>query len=115
MRQIAGRAPGQGAVKGTNGLLRDPAFADGLQAVGARGLSFDPQVTPERYDLMARVLERKPPMGPRTDTLKPCSASLRRSKPRRQHDPPQTDGADPPARCSINWRLTSRVGSRHSL
>jgi hypothetical protein len=103
MRQIAGRAPGQGAVKGTNGLLRDPAFAEGARAVGARGLSFDLQVRPERYDRMARVLERKPLMVPRTDTLKPCSASPRLSKPRRQHDPPQTDGADPPARCGTNW------------
>lgn len=103
VRQIAGRASGQGAVKGTNGLLRDPAFAEGLQAVGARGLYFDLQVTPESYDLMARALERKPLMGPRTGTLKPCSASPRLSKHRRQHDPPQTDGADPPARCSINW------------
>ena len=60
VRQIVGRAPGEDAATGTNALLDDPAFADGLREVGARGLSFDLQLIPELYDQMARVLDRAP-------------------------------------------------------
>lgn len=60
VRQIVGRAPGEDAVTGTNALLDDPRFAEGLRVVGARGLSFDLQLIPELYEVMARVLDIAP-------------------------------------------------------
>jgi len=60
VRQIVGRAPGEDAVTGTNTLLETPAFAEGLRAAGARGLSFDLQLIPELYEGMARVLDSAP-------------------------------------------------------
>jgi len=60
VRQIVGRAPGEDAVTGTNDLLNDPRFAEGLRAVGARSLSFDLQLIPELYEGMARVLDLAP-------------------------------------------------------
>lgn len=60
VRQIVGRAPGEDAVTGTNALLDDPRFAEGLRVVGARGLSFDLQLIPELYEAMARVLDIAP-------------------------------------------------------
>ncbi len=60
VRQIVGRAPGEDAATGTNALLDDPRFLAGLQAVGARGLSFDLQLIPELMQKTAQVLERAP-------------------------------------------------------
>lgn len=60
VRQIVGRAPGEDAVTGTNALIENPAFAEGLRAVAARGLSFDLQLIPELMGGMARVLEAVP-------------------------------------------------------
>ena len=60
VRQIVGRAPGEDAKSGTNALLDDPRFAEGLREVGRRGLSFDLQLSPDLYDAMARVLEAAP-------------------------------------------------------
>ena len=60
VRQIVGRAPGEDAKSGTNALLDDPRFAEGLREVGRRGLSFDLQLIPDLYDAMARVLEAAP-------------------------------------------------------
>jgi predicted TIM-barrel fold metal-dependent hydrolase len=60
VRQIVGRAPGEDAVTGTNDLLDAPRFAEGLRAVGARGLSFDLQLIPELYESMVRVLDLAP-------------------------------------------------------
>ena len=60
VRQIVGRAPGEDAKSGTNALLDDPRFAEGLREVGRRGLSFDLQLIPDLYDAMARVLETAP-------------------------------------------------------
>lgn len=60
VRQIVGRAPGEDARSGTNALLGNPRFADGLRKVGRRGLSFDLQLIPELYDGMARVIEAAP-------------------------------------------------------
>ncbi len=60
LRQIVGRAPGEDAVTGTNGLLGDPRFVQGLQEAGRRGLSFDLQLIPELMEKTARVLERAP-------------------------------------------------------
>ncbi|SFS21883.1 amidohydrolase family protein [Yoonia litorea] len=60
VRQIVGRAPGEDAKTGTNGLLADPRFAEGLRRAGARGLSFDLQLIPDLYSDMARVLDHAP-------------------------------------------------------
>lgn len=60
VRQILGRAPGEDAVTGTNALLDDSRFANGLREAGRRGLSFDLQLIPELMDKTASVLERAP-------------------------------------------------------
>lgn len=60
VRQIVGRAPGEDAVTGTNALLDDPAFAEGLREAGRRGLSFDLQLIPELYEKTARILSDAP-------------------------------------------------------
>ncbi|MEM8582410.1 MAG: amidohydrolase, partial [Pseudomonadota bacterium] len=54
VRQIVGRAPQEDAATGTNDLLDTPGFADGLNRLVARGLSFDLQLIPELYTAMAR-------------------------------------------------------------
>lgn len=60
VRQIVGRAPGEDAQTGTNALLENPAFLDGLRIAAARGLSFDLQLLPEHYAAMAALIERVP-------------------------------------------------------
>lgn len=60
VRQIVGRAPGEDASTGTNDLLDDPRFSDGLIEAGRRGLSFDLQLIPELMEKTARVLEAAP-------------------------------------------------------
>ncbi len=60
LRQIVGRAPGEDAQTGTNALLTDPRFSQGLKAISERGLSFDLQLIPELYADMARVLDQAP-------------------------------------------------------
>jgi predicted TIM-barrel fold metal-dependent hydrolase len=60
LRQIVGRAPGEDAATGTDALLDNPAFAQGLRDLAGRGLSFDLQLIPEQYARMARVLDQAP-------------------------------------------------------
>jgi len=60
VRQIVGRAPGEDARTGTNGLLDDPSLAKGLREVGRRGLSFDLQLIPELMEKTAKILETAP-------------------------------------------------------
>ena len=60
VRQIVGRAPGEDAITGTNTLLDDPAFLQGLQELGQRGLSFDLQLIPELMQKTATVLAQAP-------------------------------------------------------
>lgn len=60
VRQIVGRAPGEDAVTGTNDLLDNPRFLEGLQDAGRRGLSFDLQLIPDLMEKTAQVLERAP-------------------------------------------------------
>lgn len=60
VRQIVGRAPGEDAQTGTNDLLDDSRFAEGLQMVGERGLSFDLQLIPELMEKTAGVLANAP-------------------------------------------------------
>ncbi|MFS4580779.1 amidohydrolase family protein [Phaeobacter sp. C3_T13_0] len=56
VRQIVGRAPGEDAETGTNALLDDPRFLEGLLLVGERDLSFDLQLIPELMEKTAHVL-----------------------------------------------------------
>lgn len=60
VRQIVGRAPEEDRTTGTNDLLDDPRFVEGLREVGRRGLSFDLQLIPELYGAMADVLSDAP-------------------------------------------------------
>ncbi|WP_282153298.1 amidohydrolase family protein [Ruegeria atlantica] len=60
VRQIVGRAPGEDAQTGTNSLLDNPQFLDGLQEAGRRGLSFDLQLVPELIEKTARILAQTP-------------------------------------------------------
>lgn len=60
VRQIIGRAPGEDAQTGTNEILRSDGFAKGLQAAGARGLSFDLQLIPELMAPMADIAAATP-------------------------------------------------------
>lgn len=60
VRQIVGRALDEDAATGTNALLDDTRFVDGLREVGGRGLSFDLQLIPELMERTARILERAP-------------------------------------------------------
>jgi len=60
VRQIVGRAPEEDAATGTNALLDDPNFAEGLREAAQHGLSFDLQLIPELMAKTATVLERVP-------------------------------------------------------
>lgn len=60
IRQIVGRAPGEDALTGTNDLLNNPQFLEGLREAGRRGLSFDLQLIPDLMEKTAQVLERAP-------------------------------------------------------
>lgn len=60
VRQIVGRAPGEGAHAGTNQLVQSDAFLAGLNTVGARGLSFDLQLIPELMPTMPELLQDAP-------------------------------------------------------
>lgn len=60
VRQIVGRAPGEDAQTGTNNLLDNPAFLDGLRAAAGFGYSFDLQLLPELMEKTAAVLGQVP-------------------------------------------------------
>ena len=60
VRQIVGRALEEDRSTGTNALLDDPRFVEGLREVGRRGLRFDLQLIPELYGAMADVLSDVP-------------------------------------------------------
>ena len=60
VRQIVGRAPGEDAKTGTNALLSDPKFVDGLKQAAERGFSFDLQLLPELMVAAAEVFEQVP-------------------------------------------------------
>ncbi len=60
VRQIVGRAPGEDALTGTNDLLDNPRFLEGLVDVGRRELSFDLQLLPELMEKTAHVLSAAP-------------------------------------------------------
>ena len=60
VRQIVGCAPEEDAKLGTNDLLDDPAFVDGLRLAAARGFSFDLQLIPELMPCMAEIIAQVP-------------------------------------------------------
>lgn len=60
VRQIIGRAPGEDAQTGTNAVLDNPAFIEGLRSLADRDLSFDLQLLPELMEKTAQVLRRAP-------------------------------------------------------
>lgn len=60
VRQIVGRAPDEDAQTGTNDLLDDPGFLEGLRESGRRGLSYDLQLIPELMSKTADVLAQAP-------------------------------------------------------
>lgn len=63
VRQIIGRAPGEDMASGTNALLDDPRFLDGLRQLPGYGLSFDLQLLPELMDRAAAVFAEAPDTG----------------------------------------------------
>lgn len=60
VRQIIGRAPGEDALTGTNDVLDNPKFVEGLRSLAERGLSFDLQLLPELMAKTADVLKQCP-------------------------------------------------------
>ena len=60
VRQIVGRASGEDALTGTNKLLDNPGFLEGLREAGRRGMSFDLQLIPELMEKTATLLEKVP-------------------------------------------------------
>jgi predicted TIM-barrel fold metal-dependent hydrolase len=60
VRQIIGRAAKEDAATGTNALLDDPRFIDGLHSLARRGLSFDLQLTPDLMLQAAQVFTQTP-------------------------------------------------------
>ncbi len=60
IRQIVGRSPAEDAATGTNDLLANPRFLDGLRLLAERKLRFDLQLIPSLIETTARLLERIP-------------------------------------------------------
>ena len=60
VRQIVGRSPEEDAKTGTNDLLDNPAFLEGLKRLAGEGLSFDLQLIPELMPRMGEVLAQVP-------------------------------------------------------
>ena len=60
VRQIVGRAPGEDAKTGTNTLLSNPKFLDGLKRAADLDLSFDLQLLPELMGAAADVFDQVP-------------------------------------------------------
>lgn len=57
IRQIVGRSAEEDAKLGTNTLLGDPAFKDGLKSLVGRKLSFDLQLTPPLLHVSAKLFK----------------------------------------------------------
>lgn len=57
VRQIVGRDAEEDAKNGTNSLLENPAFKDGLKTLIKRKLSFDLQLTPSLLPAAARLFK----------------------------------------------------------
>jgi predicted TIM-barrel fold metal-dependent hydrolase len=63
VRQIVGRSAEEDALTGTGSLLANPAFARGLKALAARGLSFDLQLVPPQMEAAAKLLAGIPELN----------------------------------------------------
>ncbi|MEM9717472.1 MAG: amidohydrolase family protein, partial [Pseudomonadota bacterium] len=62
VRQIVGRSAEEDAKTGTNTLLANPKFVDGLKRAADLGLSFDLQLTPPVMEATAEVFAKVPEM-----------------------------------------------------
>ena len=60
VRQILGRSAAEDAKTGTNALISDPRFLDGLREVAGRGLRFDLQLTPPLIDAAGELFAKVP-------------------------------------------------------
>lgn len=60
VRQIVGRSPDEDAASGSNDLLANPRFLEGLRCLAKYGLRFDLQLIPGLMETAARLLERVP-------------------------------------------------------
>ena len=60
IRQIVGRAPEEDAATGTDSLINNPRWLDGLGELEQRGLSFDLQLIPDQMLRVAEVLRQVP-------------------------------------------------------
>ena len=58
VRQIVGRDAKEDARNGTNALLQDGSFKDGLRSLARRGLSFDLQLTPPLLEAAAQLFQQ---------------------------------------------------------
>jgi predicted TIM-barrel fold metal-dependent hydrolase len=63
VRQIVGRSAEEDALTGTGSLLANPAFARGLKALAARGLSFDLQLVPPQMEAAATLFAGNPELN----------------------------------------------------
>lgn len=60
VRQIIGRSPQEDLVNGTDALLKNPEWLEGLLELQARSLSFDLQLIPEQMQAAAMLLSDIP-------------------------------------------------------
>lgn len=60
VRQIVGRHAEEDRRHGTDALLKDPVWLEGLRMLAAKGLSFDLQLIPPQIPDIVRVLEQVP-------------------------------------------------------
>ncbi|MCH2165159.1 MAG: amidohydrolase family protein [Marinovum sp.] len=63
IRQIVGRAPGEDVQTGTNILLRDSKFLEGLHDLAERRLRFDLQLIPELIPAAAELFAKCPQLS----------------------------------------------------
>lgn len=60
IRQIVGRSPLEDKTTGTNRLLANPAWLNGLKTLQQHGLSFDLQLIPEQMQAICELLKQVP-------------------------------------------------------
>ena len=60
IRQIVGRSPAEDLANGTDALLQDPRWLEGLSELQTRSLSFDLQLLPEQMLSAAELLSKVP-------------------------------------------------------
>jgi predicted TIM-barrel fold metal-dependent hydrolase len=60
IRQIIGRSPQEDSVTGTDALLQNPRWLEGLVELQKRSLSFDLQLIPDQMQSAAKILSKVP-------------------------------------------------------